>query len=104
MLSDGHTGAAPAAAAAAAALARLALELQAAGGPMHAPLRALRRLAGAFEGVLAPHAPVLALLAARCAGGGASLGGVLALLAREASRPVGSFVGAQGGVLPCMAV
>jgi hypothetical protein len=90
-----HAGTA-AAAAAAAGLARLALELQAAGGPVRPALRALRRLAAAFAGALAPHAPALALLAARAAGPD-ELGGALALLAREAARPRGGFTGAQAG-------
>lgn len=81
---------------ASAALARLGLELQAAGGPLHAPLRALRRLAAARDGALAPHAPALALLAAR-ARGGVGLGSTLALLAREAARPGGGFAGARVG-------
>ena len=87
---------AAAAAAAAAGLARLALELQATGGPLRPALRSLRRLAAAFDGVLAPHAPALALLAARAAGPD-ELGGALALLAREAARPRGGFTGAQAG-------
>ena len=81
---------------AAAALARLALELQAGGGPAGAPLHGLLRLQRARGGLLAPHAPVLALLAARCTCAG-ELGAALALLAREAARPGGGFAGARAG-------
>ncbi|KAK9836092.1 hypothetical protein WJX81_000611 [Elliptochloris bilobata] len=89
---------APHAPVAAAALTRLALELQVAGGPTSPPLRGLHRLARAYGGVLAPHAPELALLATRCAGG-ADLCAVLALLMREAARPGGSFMGARAALL-----
>ena len=69
------------------------------GGPAGAPLRCLRRLQRGRCGLLAPHAPVLALLAARCSGAG-ELGAALALLAREAARPGGGFAGARAGVEP----
>lgn len=57
------------------------------------------RLQLARGGLLAPHAPALALLATRAAGAG-ELGAALALLAREAARPGGGFAGARAGAMP----